>query len=65
MTLWAEIRELQYLIVGIIGFVGVIFALWFNAREARKQRRDERRHEGETMRAALVCAVWTYVRSIS
>ena len=54
MTLWTEIRELQYLIVGIIALVGVLFTLLFNAREARKQRRDERRHERETLRAALI-----------
>ncbi len=37
MTLWTEIQRHQYLIVGIIGFVGVIFTLWFNAWEARNK----------------------------
>ena len=50
MTLWTEY---QNLIVGSIGFAGVIFTLWFNSKEARKQRRDERQHERQTLRAAL------------
>ena len=54
MTLWTEIREHQYLIVAIIGLGGVIFTLWFNARQARHQRRDELRHELETLRPALI-----------
>ncbi len=49
MTLWTDTQRHQYLIVGIIGFVGVIFTLWPNAWEAHKQRQDERRHELETL----------------
>ena len=53
MTLWAEIQKYQYLIVGVIGLAGVIFTLRYNAREARRQRQDERRHERQTLRTAL------------
>lgn len=51
MTLWTEY---QNLIVGSIGFAGVIFTLWFNSNEARKQRQDERQHEREALRVALM-----------
>ena len=54
MTLLTVIQEHQTLTVGIIGFVGVIFTLWFNARQARAQRREERHHECQTLRAALI-----------
>ena len=54
MTLCTWLREFQTLIVGMFGFAGVIFTLWFNARQARLQRRDERRHECQTLRAALI-----------
>ncbi len=50
MTLWTEY---QNLIVGSIGFAGVIFTLWFNSKEAREQRRDERQHEREALRVSL------------
>ncbi len=53
MTLWTVIETFQNLIVGIIGFGGVIFTLWFNSKEAREQRRDERQHDRETLRVAL------------
>ncbi len=46
-------RDYQNLIIGSIGFAGVIFTLWFNSNEARKQRREERQHERETLRVAL------------
>ncbi len=52
-TFWACVHEFQNLIVGSIGFAGVIFTLWFNSNEARKQRREERQHERETLRVAL------------
>jgi hypothetical protein len=42
------------LTVGIIGFAGVILTLAFNAWLARKQRRDEQRHERQALRAALI-----------
>ena len=51
MTLWTEY---QNLIVGSIGFAGVIFTLWFNSKEAREQRRDERQHERQALRVALM-----------
>ena len=54
MALWTWIEGHQNLTVGIIGFVGVIFTLWFNARQAREQRRDERHHECQTLRVALI-----------
>ncbi len=54
MALWTWIEGHQNLTVGIVGFVGVIFTLWFSAWQAREQRRDERRHEIKTLRAALI-----------
>jgi hypothetical protein len=54
MALWSEIQHFQTLIVGIIGFAGVIATLWFNARQARNQRIDERHHESEALRTALI-----------
>jgi len=48
------IREFQTLIVGVLGFAGVIFTLSFNAWQARSQRRDERQSEAESLRAALL-----------
>ncbi len=48
------LTEYQNLIVGSIGFAGVMFTLWFNSKEARKQRRDERQHEREALRVALI-----------
>jgi hypothetical protein len=53
MKLLEEMQRFQSLIVGIIGFAGVIFTLWFNARQTRKQHLEERRHERECLRAAL------------
>ena len=53
MTLWTVIETFQNLIVGIVGFTGVIFTLWFNAKVARDQRRDELEHERATLRSAL------------
>lgn len=54
MTLGTWVQEFQTLIVGIVGFAGVILTLCFNARQAREQRREERRHECQTLRAALI-----------
>jgi len=48
------LTEYQNLIVGSIGFAGVIFTLWFNSKEAREQRRDERQHERQALRVALM-----------
>lgn len=44
----------QTLIVGILGFVGVIFTLRFNAQQTREQHREEVHHECQTLRAALI-----------
>ena len=54
MTFWAEVERFQNLIVGMFGFVGVIFTLLFNAKQARKQREEERYHDRETLRTALI-----------
>lgn len=54
VTLWAWIQEQQTLTAGILGFVGVILTLLFNAWQERKQRREERRHECQTLRTALI-----------
>lgn len=54
MAFWTGVQELQVLIVGIIGFAGVMFTLSYTARQARKQRQEERRHDCETLRAALI-----------
>lgn len=59
------IYKYQILIAGIVGFAGVIFTLWHNAKlareqrieeakDARAQREEEREHEREALRAALV-----------
>jgi hypothetical protein len=54
MTLCAWVQDFQTLIAGTIGFAGVIITLVLNARQGRQQRRDERRHECQTLRAALI-----------
>ena len=54
MTLWTEIEKFQNVIVGIIGFAGVIFTLWFNSKMVREQRREERQHERDALRTALI-----------
>jgi hypothetical protein len=54
MTLGTWVQEFQTLTVGIVGFAGIILTLCFNARQAREQRREERRHECQTLRAALL-----------
>jgi hypothetical protein len=53
MTFWTWIQEHQTLTAGITGFAGVIFTLWFNAWQARKQHREEQDHERQTLRVAL------------
>lgn len=53
MTLLTDVERFQTVIVGVIGFAGVIFTLWYNGRLAHDQRRDERRKEREALRAAL------------
>jgi hypothetical protein len=54
MALETLVQEFQTLIAGTIGFAGVIFTLWLNARHAREQRQEERHHECQTLRVALV-----------
>lgn len=54
MTICSEIEKFQTLIVGLLGFVGVIGTLWINAKLARQQRRDELAHERDTLRTALI-----------
>lgn len=54
MALWAEIEKFQTLTAGIVGFAGVIFTLWYNGKVTREQRREERHHEREVLRAALI-----------
>jgi hypothetical protein len=54
MTFWTVLEDYQTLIVGALGFAGVISTLRYNARLAREQRRDERSHERQALRAALI-----------
>jgi hypothetical protein len=44
----------QTLVVGLIGFGGVIVTLLANAKLARAQRNEEREHERRALRAALI-----------
>ena len=53
MTL-ADLEKFQALAVGFVVFAGVILTLWYNARALRRQRRDERHHEREALRVALL-----------
>ena len=45
---------METIFIGILGFVGVMITLWYNGKLAREQREDERNHERETLRAALI-----------
>ena len=54
MTLYTWVQEFQSLIVGTLGFAGVIITLVLNALYAREQRREERSHECQTLRVALI-----------
>lgn len=54
MTMWTEVAKFQTLIVGILGFAGVIYTLRHNGKVAREQRRDERCDEREALRTALI-----------
>lgn len=52
---WLEWTEkFQTLIVGVIGFAGVINTLLVNAWLTRRDRREVLHHERQTLRAALV-----------
>lgn len=48
------LNNYQTLIVGFVGFAGVILTLWYNAKTARDQRNEEREHERKALRAALI-----------
>ncbi len=48
------LNNYQTLIVGVVGFAGVILTLLYNAKTARAQRDEEREHERRALRAALI-----------
>jgi hypothetical protein len=48
------VKEFQSLIVGVIGFTGVIATLLTNALLARRQHAGQVRHESDVLRAALI-----------
>lgn len=54
MTEFTWFQAHQTLVVGGIGFLGVLCTLWFNAYQTRKQRQNELHHERQTLRAALI-----------
>ena len=47
-------KDFQTLLVGLLGFAGVIFTLWQNAKAARRWRDEEWDHEREVLRTALL-----------
>ena len=48
------VNEYQTLIVGGLGFFGVMVTMAFNAWQSRQQLREELRHERQAMRVALI-----------
>jgi hypothetical protein len=55
MSSWASLlKDYQTGVSAFVGFVGVIVTLVFNAWLARRARRQERKHEGEVLRRAIV-----------
>ncbi len=54
MTFWSALETYQTIVTGFVGFGGVIATIWLNAKFARNQRRDERDHERESLRVALL-----------
>ncbi len=48
------IKDFQTLIAGILVLIGVVVTLWQNASVARKQRENQRDHERENLRVALL-----------
>jgi len=48
------LQDYQNLLSAGVIFAGVVLTLWFNAWQARKQRRDELRHQCQSMRTALI-----------
>ena len=53
MSTFEWIQQYQTMIIGFVGFAGVIITLFANARLARKAREEARRHERQTLRVAL------------
>ena len=51
---WADLERFQTLATGFVVFAGVILTLWYNSRAVRRERRDERHHEREALRLALL-----------
>lgn len=58
------LNSYQTLIVGAIGFAGVILTLRHNAKVAHDQRNKEREHEREALRVALVAELRINRRSL-
>jgi len=50
----ALLERFQTVIVGTLGFAGVIVTLFVNAYISRRQSREAREHEGDTIRQALL-----------
>lgn len=44
----------QTFLVGLLGFLGVMATLWWNARQARAAREETVRHERATLRTAMI-----------
>lgn len=59
---WLE--TYQTLVVGLVGFAGVIATLVVNAKIARDQRREEREHEREVLRGSLIAELRINRRSL-
>src|SRR5690606_22562409 len=53
VCLYQLAKDFQTVIVGLIGFSGVIFTLYTNARLSRKQHERNISHEKEILKAAL------------
>ncbi len=54
MAFWDVLETYQTIVVGFVGFGGVIITIWFNAKIARDERRAERDHERDILRVALI-----------
>ena len=50
----ANVKDFQILIAGILGFLGVVVALLYNAKQLRTQRQNERYYERQMLRVALI-----------
>jgi hypothetical protein len=59
------LQKFQTGIVGLLGFTGVILTLFTNAWIARRQARDTRNHERETLARALLAELSSHRRSIA